>query len=552
MKQMIAASIGNDVHIAGPLNFLELAKQYGYETHFLGPAVPLSRLIDVVLSQKPDSVGISYRLTPQTLEPLLEELKALIEQYDLQHITWLFGGTPQNCETAKRFGIFENVFAKSGDEESVAYLQNGDMYDGQTTYASDLTGRIRESYPYPLIRHHFGLPSLDMTISGVKDIASSGMVDIISIAPDQNAQEHFFEPDKMNEDMDGAGGVPIRKPDDLKRIYDAAQTGNHPLLRCYSGTNDIFDMAQMLKDTIDNAWAAIPLCWYNRLDGRGPRRPLESIAENQLLMKWHADRGIPVEVNEAHHWSLRGAHDAIGVAAAYLAAYNAKSMGVRYYISQMMFNVPPQISPIMDLAKMLAVTEMIDTLQDKHFTVFRQVRAGLASMPDDLDKAKGQLAASTYLAMALKPHIVHVVGFCEADHAAKPEEVVESCAIARAVIDNVLKGMPNMALDPAVLKRKDQLISDAYAIIGAIKRLDEHKDALIEPSCIAAAVKLGILDAPQLAGNPYAAGVLRTAVIGGACYAVDGNGKPIDEKRRLRDVLSGIDGSIAAHEKFVF
>jgi hypothetical protein len=129
---------------------------------------------------------------------------------------------------------------------------------------------------------------------------------------------------------------------------------------------------------------------------------------------------------------------------------------------------------------------------------------------------------------------------------------VESCAIARAVIDNVLKGIPNMALDPAVLKRKDQLISDAYAIIGAIKRLDEHKDALIEPSCIAAAVKLGILDAPQLAGNPYAAGVLRTAVIGGACYAVDGNGKPIDEKRRLRDVLSGIDSSIAAHEKFVF
>ena len=38
-------------------------------------------------------------------------------------------------------------------------------------------------------------------------------------------------------------------------------------MRCYSGTNDVFKMANMLLDSINNAWAAVPLCWYNVLDG---------------------------------------------------------------------------------------------------------------------------------------------------------------------------------------------------------------------------------------------------------------------------------------------
>ena len=65
------------------------------------------------------------------------------------------------------------------------------------------------------------------------------------------------------------------------------------------------------------------LFWY-RTDKRGPRKLKDAIAENQEVMKWHGERNIPVEVM-IHHWSLRDAHDAIGVAAAYLAAYNAKS-----------------------------------------------------------------------------------------------------------------------------------------------------------------------------------------------------------------------------------
>ena len=61
-------------------------------------------------------------------------------------------------------------------------------------------------------------------------------------------------------------------------------------------------------------------------------------------MRWHAERGIPVEANEPHHWGLRDAHDVIPVVMAYLSARNAKKAGVRHYVSQYMFNVPNSLS----------------------------------------------------------------------------------------------------------------------------------------------------------------------------------------------------------------
>lgn len=77
-----------------------------------------------------------------------------------------------------------------------------------------------------------------------------------------------------------------------------------------------------------------------------------SIAPDQNVQEFffhqdemHGERNIPVEVNDPHHWSLRDAHDAIGVADAYLVAYNAKQMGVKDYVAQYMLNVPALISP---------------------------------------------------------------------------------------------------------------------------------------------------------------------------------------------------------------
>ncbi|MDZ7837279.1 MAG: hypothetical protein U5N58_04605 [Actinomycetota bacterium] len=55
-------------------------------------------------------------------------------------------------------------------------------------------------------------------------------------------------------------------------------------------------MAQVLKDTINNAWCAVPLCWYSELDNRSHRKLQQAIEENQKVMAWHGQRDIPVEV----------------------------------------------------------------------------------------------------------------------------------------------------------------------------------------------------------------------------------------------------------------
>jgi hypothetical protein len=111
----------------------------------------------------------------------------------------------------------------------------------------------------------------------------------------------------------------------------------------------------------------------------------------------------------------------------YLAAYNAKKFGVKDYITQMMFNSPPGTSHTMDLAKMLAILEIIQPLANYRFRIWRQTRIRLRSHPVGPDVAPEQLSAGPYLQMALKPHICHIVGLREAHHAARADEVIEAC-----------------------------------------------------------------------------------------------------------------------------
>jgi len=540
MKKILACTIGNCVHVAGTMNFLNLADNEGYETEFLGIGVPIDELIRNIKEKKPDIVGLSYRLTPEPLAKLLEELRLKIQKEDLRNIVWIFGGTEPTGKVAEESNIFNKIFYGYEDiDEVIGYLK-GKEYKDNEEYPRDLISRIESKYPYPILRHHLGLPTIEDTIESIEKIAESKVLDVISIAPDQNAQEYFFEQSKMDRRLDGAGGVPLRTEKDFKRLYEAAQRGNYPLLRSYSGTQNIIKFADVLRRTINNAWCAVPLFWYSELDKRGPRKLKDAIAENQQVMKWHGERNIPVEVNDPHHWSLRDAHDAIGVTAAYLAAYNAKKMGVKNYVAQYMFNVPAFISPEMDIAKMLAKIELVESLQDDNFKVYRQARAGLASFPADLSQAKGQLAASAYLALAIKPHIYHVVGYCEAHHAATHEEIIESCKIVRGVIKNVFLGSIDITKDSNVQRRKEQLIKEANIIINAIKAIGpKDKDPLTDPETLAKAVKIGILDAPHLKGNPACSGKLNTRVISGALYAYDNENKRIiSEEERIDRILS--------------
>ncbi|MEA3341616.1 MAG: methionine synthase, partial [Chloroflexota bacterium] len=289
--------------------------------------------------------------------------------------------------------------------------------------------------------------------------------------------------------------------------------------------------------TINIAWCAIPIFWFNQMDGRGRWDLTGSIREHQRVMAWYGERDIPVELNEPHHWGMRDAPDVIFVVSAYLAAYNAHAFGVRDYIAQMMFNSPPGLSDRMDLAKMLACLEIIAPLAGPDFCIWRQTRTGLLSYPLDPDAARAHLATSVYLQMALRPHIVHVVGHTEAHHAATASDVVESCKLARRAIENGLHGQPNMATDPAIQQRKEDLLREAQVTLQAIRALakPDAADPFTDPVVLARAVATGVLDAPHLRNNPFARGQIVSRIDRrGACVAVEPNtGRMFSENERL-------------------
>ncbi len=542
MKTIVAGALGECVHVAGVTNFLRLAELAGWRTVFLGPAVPIDQFLAAARREQADLVGVSYRLTPETGERLLGEFAEAADELRAAGVRFAFGGTPPVAQRAQASGFFERTFDGSQpDEEVLAYLR-GEIAGTQTQQDHPQTTIARRLWkaPYPLLRHHFGLPTMADTLEGIRQIAEARVLDVISLGIDQDAQENFFHPERQNPRRTGAGGVPVRSPDDYTKLYNASRAGNYPLLRTYSGTDDFIRLAEMYTETIQNAWCAIPLFWFNQMDGRGPWDLADSIVLHQQVMTWYGERGIPVELNEPHHWGMRDAPDVVYVAAGYLSAYNAKAAGVHDYIAQLMFNSPPGLSDAMDLAKMLAILEMIAPLAGPDFRIWEQTRTGLLSYPLEVPAARAHLAASIYLQMALRPDIIHIVGYTEADHAATAADVIESSLMARRVIENALRGAPDLTADPVVQARKAHLIAETRVTLAAIRSLGdpEGPDPLTDPALLAKAVTTGIMDAPQLRSNRFGRGLVRTRIIGGACMAVDTAGQPLPEAQRIEQLFN--------------
>jgi len=433
MKTIVAGGLGECVHVAGITNFLRLAENAGWRTVFLGPAVQIETFLEAVRREKADLVGVSYRLTPETGERLLGEFAEAADELHTQGVRFVFGGTPPVVKKAQSLQFFEQVFdGTESPDFTLSFLMGGSTREPAVeNFPQTTIERIKWKAPYPLIRHHFGLPTLKDTLEGISLIAESGYIDVISLGTDQDAQENFFHPERQNPRRRGAGGVPVRSPQDFREIKEVSQKGNYPLMRTYSGTDDFLRLAEMYVETIDIAWAAIPLYWFNRMDGRGPWDLEGSVREHQKLMSWYGQRKIPVEVN-AH------------------------------------------------------------------------------------------LSTSIYLQMTLHPHIVHVVGYTEADHAATAIEVIESCRLARRSIENAM-GQPDMTYDPLIQERKEQIINESNQMIKEILSLAPTGvvDPLADAATLTNAVSCGILDAPQLINNPYAKGKIRTHINrNGACVTI--------------------------------
>ena len=525
-KTVIAGALGECVHVAGVMGFLRLAEAAGWRTVFLGPAVPIEEFLQVARQEKAELVGVSYRLTPETGERLLAEFAEAADDLRANGVRFAFGGTPPLAERARVMGFFEQIF-EGGESAStvLAYLkgQPGDQ-PVETDFPQKTIDRIAWKAPYPILRHHFGFPTMTATEEGIARIAETQVLDVISLGVDQDAQANFFHPERQNPRRRGAGGVPVRSPYDYSALYQASRRGNYPLLRTYSGTDDFLQLAEMYVETINIAWCAIPLFWFNQMDGRGPWDLEGSIRKHQEVMTWYGECGIPVELNEPHHWAMRDAPDVVSVASAYLSAYNARAFGVQDYIAQMMFNSPPGLSDRMDLAKMMACLEMTAPLEGSSFRIWLQTRTGLLSYPLDPGAASAHLATSVYVQMALQPHIVHVVGHTEAHHAATAEDVIEACRIAQWAVERAISSQPQMTSDPAVQQRKDELVREARVTLGAICALADPNvaDPLTDPATLTKAVTTGIMDSPHLKNNSFARGQVVTLIDSrGACVAVD-------------------------------
>lgn len=543
--RILAGSLGDCVHVAGVTRFLDVAASLGYETHFTGPATDPEAFVDAALAMDPDVIGVSYRLTPGNARTLLRELVGMLEAAGLNGKRLMFGGTPPVAAVAREFGVFEAVF--EGDETASAIRsalrEEPGPDEARPIPPQRVVERIVWKAPAPLLRHHYGEPAntIEPTLRGIARIAESGVLDVLSLGADQDAQEHFFRPELQDPKSNGAGGVPFRDEDDLRRLYAASRRGNFPLMRSYSGTADHLRYADALVRTIDNAWCATSLFWFNAMDGRGPSALAPSIEEHVALMRWHGERDIPVEGNEPYHWGMRDAPDTVVCAVSAIYAHVAKQAGVRDYIATYMFESPPHHSNAMDLAKCLAQIELAESLADASFRVWRQTRTGLLSYPVDQVAARAHLAQSVMLQMSVRPHIIHVVGYTEADHAASADEVIESARMAGYVAEVALRGNPDMTHDPRVQARKEELLAETQVLLDAIRGLSPHlDDPLSDAETLAQAVRTGLLDAPQLVNNPFARGAIRTRSSEGAIVAVDADGRELSEQERTGQIMAEV------------
>ena len=394
-KKIIGASIGDCVHVAGIMNFFRIAEDIGFETIFLGPAVSIEECVDAIERSDAKYVAISYRLTPDNGMDYLNSFITAITKRNLTDRVYLLGALPALSEKAQKLRFFHRIFDGGESVNEVLNIFNRieSKSSAMENYASNLVDRIKSKAPFPVLRAHFGLPSMEETVKGIDHIAKSQALDVISIAPDQAAQEWLHRPETLSQQPEGSGGVPIRSKEDLHMLYQASRVGNKPLLRIYSGTQDLLKNGLWFHETLHNAWAAIPIFWYSELDGRGPAKLQDAIQEHFDAIRWHAEQGIPVEINDPHQWGLRMAPDHLVVAVAYLAAYVAKSLGVKTYVEQLMFNTPSGNTWKMDLARVLAMIEIVQPLIDENFKILKETRAGLAYLAPKTEVAKGQLAA---------------------------------------------------------------------------------------------------------------------------------------------------------------
>lgn len=508
-RRVMVGAIGKCVHNLGVEGFADWMEDrgLGYVSVKLGPAVPIREVVNKIREARPEVVGVSMRLGDLHVDKLITEFVELATQYGLHSresgIRYSFGGLRPAANLVRamtglplepdRFiredeqhynlkavreeykdkeefqGFFELVvddFVTMEELERFAQHLPPIHKTKKVKWSDYLVERIRqvrERENRPIIRAHIGIAAetIEPTIEAIEKLADAGAFEIVSLAPDQTSQELLAKFIRGEEDpskyLAGQGGAPIRTIEDLKRLKAATQRGNYPMTRIYTGTDELVELAHLWEEHLNMAFPAVPIFYYNELDGRGPISIRDGFDEHFQTIEWWAEQGKPLEINDPHQWGLRYASDDMQVVDHVLCAVIALKKDIKNYVMQMMFELPPEISALDDLAKMKAAYELVEPLtRHSGFRIIKQTRSGLPGFPPNLNQAKGHLAFGVYTQLYMQPDILHVVTHSEAHHEASAEDIIESCEIVKQVCWDFAKGQVPQIWDEPVVKARIQ------------------------------------------------------------------------------------------------
>jgi hypothetical protein len=501
--------------------------------------------------------GVYFAGLPEACERVKREHKDQIE---------VFYGDETPTETLEKIGVPPSRIPHEMEEEvsydetrlevgrnlirSGKHLQvkavDRSGYSGFGTRQDRVVSRVehgaRSSLP-PLMRAHVGpylpdrIEAVNLFLQWTRQLAHSGLLDVLSIGTSQLSQSNFGEDWK---DKRNGGGVPINSEEEFRAVWDAARP---MLVRTYAGTKNIPQLARIYEETIDIAWHALSFWWFSQIDGRGPYPVRENLKQHVETLRFIAASGKPFEPNIPHHFSFRGADDVTYVVSAVLAARTAKAVGVRHFILQNMLNTPKYTWGVQDLAKSRAMLRLVRELEDERFGAILQPRAGLDYFSHDLEKAKAQLAAVSALMDDIEPHdptsppIIHVVSFSEGSHLADPPVVDESIRITRAAIEEYRKmrsrgEVDDMSYSAEVERRTNELLTGARAVL---RKIEEAIPDPYTPEGLYTIFAAGFLPVPYLweCLDEFGHAVKwRTQVIKGSVKVVDEKGVAIPPEER--------------------
>jgi len=548
-------------------------------------------------------LGFSYRLDPRQGFNTFGRLVSLIQSDNqlspqknkgIQEI--YFAGLPDACDLVKKeFGSKIKTF--KGDETPIETLEKLDVppafipksiqessvydqmrlefgekiikeekhktiskipdygYPGYGTSRDHLIKRLNAAQRHrqlPLTRVHVGPyledreKALALFSDWLKKLSKTKHLDIVSVGSSQLSQSHFGE---SWEGLSNGGGIPFNSELELQAIREDSSP---MLVRAYSGTKNVPQIACILEKNLNMAWHALSFWWFNQIDGRGPLSVRQSLSEHLEAVKYIAGVPKPFEPNIPHHFSFRGADDITYVVSAFLAAKTAKKLGIQTLVLQNMLNTPKSTWGVRDLVKGRALLKMVKTLEGPNFKVIYQPRAGLDYFSPDIKKAKAQLAAVTALMDDMEPDlpesppIIHVVSYSEALFLATPKVINESIQITKAALKNYPEYRKKNAVfdiisSPEIKSETQELIEESKMMI---QHMQKNINNLYSSKGLYKVFKSGYFPVPYLwEGRKEFSNAVnwKTKLIKGGVQVVDENGKKMSLDKRLTQINQRIE-----------